>query len=89
MIDITAATLATANNANSPIVSIAPNPVKEFFKISEKNIDKAVIYDVTGQKIKDLNIVDGRADVSYLPKGIYLLQVEVSGTKQNIKFIKE
>ncbi len=89
MIDITAATLATSNNTNSQIVSIAPNPVKEFFKISEKNIDKAVIYDVTGQKINDLNIVDGRADVSYLAKGIYLLQVEVAGTKQNIKFIKE
>lgn len=87
MIDLTSA-LSTQNVAKETI-SIAPNPVKEFFTISGKNIEKAVIYNMTGQKMKDLKIVNGKADISYLSKGLYILQVESAGKKQNIKFIKE
>ena len=87
LIDLTS-TLAT-QNMNKNQITIAPNPVKEFFTISGGKIESAKILSITGQKMKALKILNGKADVSYLSKGIYILQVVAEGKKQNIKFIKE
>ncbi|KIA89373.1 T9SS type A sorting domain-containing protein [Kaistella jeonii] len=87
LIDLTS-TLATQNWSKTQI-TIAPNPVKESLTIFGGKIDSVEIYSLTGQKMKDLKIVNGKADVSYLSKGVYILKVVAEGKKQNIKFIKE
>ena len=88
LIDITAATLSTGNVQVSS-VAIAPNPVKNVLNILGQKIESAEIYTVTGQKLKTIKIVDNKADVSFLSKGIYILQVTADGQKQSLKMIKE
>ena len=80
LIDITAATLSTGNVQVSS-VAIAPNPVKNVLNILGQKIESAEIYNVTGQKLKTIKIVDNKADVSFLSKGIYILQVTADGQK--------
>lgn len=88
MIDITAATLSTGNVKISS-VAITPNPVKNVLNIIGKKIDTVEIYNATGLKLKTIKLVDNKADVSFLVKGIYLLQIVSEGKKQNLKMIKE
>lgn len=88
LIDITAATLSTGNIQVSS-VAIAPNPVKNVLNILGQKIETAEIYNLTGQKLKTIKIVDNKADVSFLTKGIYILQVTADGQKQSLKMIKE
>lgn len=87
MIDLTAS-LSTANVRTSDF-AIAPNPVKNVVNILGKKIETVDVYTLTGQKLKTLKVLDYKADVSFLTKGIYLLQVVSDGKKQNIKMIKE
>lgn len=87
-IDLTAATLSTGN-VQMRSVAIAPNPVKNVLNILGQKIETAEIYNLTGQRLKTIKIVDNKADVSFLSKGIYILQVTADGQKQSLKMIKE
>ena len=70
---------------------IYPNPVNDilYFKETGK-IQKAEVYNMVGQKIKSYEAVDGKINVSSLPKGNYILQYSVKGgAQENCRFIKK
>lgn len=73
-------------------VSLYPNPVIDILNISLENnseIQKVVIYDVTGKQLK---LQEGNITsifVEDLISGFYLLEVTVDGKKEVKKFIKK
>lgn len=69
-----------------------PNPVKNNLTLrSELKIKTISIYNITGQQIlfKNINDSNTNIDISALPSGIYLLQVENAKSIQSIRIIKE
>jgi len=80
--------LSTNNFISSESLSIYPNPVKNILSI--KNIDNLKnvrIYDVMGSII--LETKEEEIDVSYLAKGIYLLQIQTDKYIETKRIIKE
>lgn len=64
-------------------VSIYPNPTSDILNISLKNaeeIETADMYDMTGKKVKSLELVNGTNQVSVtdLPKGMYIIRMQTS-----------
>ena len=73
-------------------LTFGPNPTKDFLRLkAQKNVAKVMVYDISGNEVlrqmgKSKEMV---LNVSNLPKGIYLAQVESSvGTYQTIKVVK-
>jgi hypothetical protein len=80
-------------------ISIYPNPAKTYieFKLStdKSRVTQIQLVSVDGKVIKAFSSFFAAGtttkiyDISYLPKGIYLLKATTSTTQQTIKFIKE
>ena len=73
-------------------VSLYPNPTTNFINISsEKDIQKAIVYNVLGKLVKSLNInqKSKNIDVSNLNSGIYLIKYVVDNKVGTAKFIKQ
>jgi len=71
-------------------VSIYPNPAKELLHIKSKlPIEKAILYDLTGKKIKTYfsNQLSESIDVSNIPSGIYFINLQSEQGKQATKKI--
>lgn len=68
-------------------MTISPNPVKDFFMIS--NIEKGnyTIFDMNGKLVQKGVFTGGEAIESQLDKGIYLIQVESNGNTLSEKLI--
>ncbi len=49
---------------------------------------KSCIYNLLGQKVMDINATDETVDVSHLPEGNYILEVDDNQTKTRLTFIK-
>ncbi|MGB2129404.1 MAG: T9SS type A sorting domain-containing protein [Flavicella sp.] len=62
---------------------ISPNPVRDSFKIVVDGIsvDKVACFSLSGEKITDLYPVDNYYDVSEIAKGVYMLEVQLSGRR--------
>ncbi|TAH00887.1 MAG: T9SS C-terminal target domain-containing protein [Sphingobacteriales bacterium] len=85
--------------ANNNLITVFPNPVKEVLNVNwNANINTAVrilVYDISGRKIEEINNLKGKnakIDVSNLPIGIYLLEIQNNATGKSLgltKFIKE
>ncbi|MGB2273060.1 MAG: T9SS type A sorting domain-containing protein [Flavicella sp.] len=62
---------------------ISPNPVRDSFKIVVDGIsvDKVACFSLSGEKITDLYPVDNYYDVSEIAKGVYMLEVLLSGRR--------
>ncbi len=82
-----------------PRFSIFPNPAKDYINLELSN-DKSSsaqiqIISIDGKIIKAftsyfaIGTIIKTYDISYLPKGVYLLKVTTQATQQTIKFIKE
>jgi hypothetical protein len=87
---VSATTLATNEvGAKAKSVSIYPNPTKGEINIkSDKKIKSSSIVDFTGKSI--LISSEGKINISSLPKGTYLMQMEFTdGTSSSEKVIKE
>ena len=89
-------TAISENNFNNNEFTIYPNPTNNILNIVlSENIDvnKIIIYDVTGKEIKSVSIKinskDIQTDVSSLPKGIYLLTLQSDKMKYSKTFIVE
>ena len=86
-IDMSALSL---NNFNIADFQIYPNPVSNQLNISTTyEIQKVVIYDVTGKQVK---LQEGNTTsifVEDLKSGFYLLEVTIDGKKEVKKFIKQ
>ena len=73
-------------------VSLYPNPVKNILNISLENnseIQKVMIYDVTGKQMKLQEGSTTSIFVEDLKSGFYLLEVTIDGKKEITKFIKQ
>ena len=73
------------------IIEIYPNPTKESVNISGiNNLTKISIYNLSGQKIKDFQLLNNSIDISDVSKGIYILYlVTHDGKSLYRKIIKE
>lgn len=72
-------------------LSISPNPVKNILTINANQaIDKISIYNIIGQEVKSYKIItNNKIDVSSIPKGFYILNAEINGNIQSLKFLKQ
>jgi hypothetical protein len=89
-IKITTGTLATNEvGAKSKLAQLYPNPTKGEINIkSDKKIKSSEILDFTGKSV--LKSSSAKVDISSLPKGNYIMQVEFTdGTSISEKIIKE
>jgi sugar lactone lactonase YvrE len=80
------------NDFSRNTMGVYPNPVQNILNISLENnseIQKVVIYDVTGKQVK---LQEGNTTsifVEDLKSGFYLLEVTIDGKKEVKKFIKQ
>ncbi|MFN7045940.1 MAG: T9SS type A sorting domain-containing protein [Flavobacterium sp.] len=77
---------------NSKSLSIFPNPVKNTLNISLQEtaqIQKVVIYDVTGKQVKYQERNTTSINVEDLKSGFYLLEVLINDKSEIRKFIKQ
>lgn len=88
------------NIEDETTIGIYPNPVKDKFNISIFSNDKSPfnvsIYDFNGAKVLELknillndNQFTNDFDISFLPKGIYLLKIIGNNVDESKKIIKE
>ncbi|WP_375238519.1 T9SS type A sorting domain-containing protein [Aurantibacter sp.] len=83
-------TLSTASNELDK-VAIYPNPVKNVLNIKGLGnvLEKAVIYNVNGQKVITQTSNLETINTSELTAGIYFVQLESANSTKTIKLIKE
>ena len=80
--------LSVTENTNTEF-SIYPNPAQNILHIkNEGKAGKIWIYNLQGQLIQTNKGAD-MIDISPLPKGIYLIQIETSGLEKTNLFIKQ
>ncbi|WP_422695807.1 T9SS type A sorting domain-containing protein [Chryseobacterium sp. Mn2064] len=71
-------------------ISIYPNPVKETLSIQSKSeVTKVEIYDAAGRIVTSTGIKGNSMNVSYLPKGNYIIKMFTKDNMMVQKFIKE
>lgn len=69
--------------------AVYPNPANDYFHIQTRADEyQARLYNNIGQKIKHIANADGAIDVSNLPAGIYLIEIETIFGKSTKKLIK-
>lgn len=86
-------TLALNNLDNNPKITVYPNPTKGVLNISGETPIKTIsIYNIVGQQLL-FNKVDAattcQINMSSLPKGVYLVQIEGENAMQTTKIVKE
>ena len=82
------ATLGTAQYNNQDLVTFYPNPTTDILTFNY-NIKEVTLYTLDGKKM-NVTIENNEINVSYLPKGIYLLQgINENGKSFSEKFIKK
>lgn len=74
------------------LIRISPNPMTDYIRIETVNpINKVIIYSITGNLLKEVNVLGAKIDipVSFLNKGIYLIEVKfVSGQRFTTNLMK-
>ncbi len=67
------------NSSKQSEVSVFPNPVQDYFTIgSPEGITKYTLYNLSGDQIRSEEVSNStslKSDISFLPSGIYILQV--------------
>ncbi|MDO7172421.1 T9SS type A sorting domain-containing protein [Mariniflexile sp. AS56] len=78
-----------ANKLDTNNLVLFPNPVKQSFKLS-KEIDSAIIYNLSGQKILEFKSNQPAFDVSILNSGMYVFKtISKNGESEFLQFIKQ
>lgn len=69
---------------------IYPNPASDYLYISNpSNLKRVEIHSITGQRIKNIQILNKRIEIIDLPNGVYVISAEsVSGEVLTSKFFK-
>jgi len=72
-------------------ISIYPNPVGEVLNIRSSGlaINWLKIYDLNGRLIKEVQLDHNQIDVSQLPQGIYILDIETAVGVLRQKLVKK
>jgi hypothetical protein len=88
--------ITSSPEVNQLKIKLYPNPAKHSTKISfgrETLIDRIVIYSSSGIILRDMNeqmmVEELELDLSGLPSGSYIIQVEAVGLFERIKLIKQ
>lgn len=79
-------------DSNSDAFTIYPNPAKtSLFIQSSKNVklEQVRIYNVEGKLVKNFKHVTAEIQLSNLPKGSYILEIESNGKNERHPFIKD
>ena len=80
----------SSNNFNIADFQIYPNPVSNQLNIStSSDIQKIVIYDISGKQVKILEGNVNSIDVSNFKSGFYIIEITIDGNTTVRKFIKE
>jgi len=71
-------------------LKLYPNPVSDKLFISTKEqIEHVDIYNINGQLVKQTDIVANGVDVSQLPNGLYMIQIQTNTNTTTQKFLKK
>ncbi|MFD1015358.1 T9SS type A sorting domain-containing protein [Winogradskyella rapida] len=75
-------------NTNS--VKLYPNPASDKLFISTTaQVERLVIYNINGQLVKQTNALTNSVDVSQLPSGLYMVQIQTNTNTTTQKFLKK
>ena len=85
--------LSISDINKNKITNVYPNPVENTFRIDfgstiDKNKTTIELFTIQGEKVKSFTYAD-QYDISYLPKGIYVLKINDGKTKVVKKLIKK
>ena len=70
-------------------VKVYPNPVNDRLFISTTaQIKSLMIYNINGQMVKQSKVASNAVDVSQLPTGLYMIQIQTENNTITQKFIK-
>ena len=84
------AVLSSESFDSQNTISLYPNPVSNQLNVSTNSeIQKLVIYDVTGKQVKYQEENTNSIDVEDLKSGFYLLEITIDGNKEIRKFLKQ
>lgn len=86
-------TLGTSTVKSDKAVSVYPNPVQDSFKVNlDSNADKSKVtlelFNLNGAKVKTFKHADSY-DISSLPKGVYILEINNGTSKVVKKLVKK
>jgi len=79
------------HTVNSNTIQIYPNPVTDVLNIDARvALSRAVIYNLTGQQIRNLNNPRNQINVASLPRGVYILHLtDRDGNQYKAKFVRQ
>ena len=75
---------------NTNTVKLYPNPVSDrLFIKSTEQVKNISIYNINGQLVKQASETTSGIDVSVLPSGLYMIEINTSNNSINQKFLKD
>lgn len=80
------------NNIKNNLITIYPNPVDEALNIETTNnliIDKIIITDLSGKKVRRKKGNDKQINVQKPQKGVYIIQMFSEEKSSSMKFLKQ
>ena len=84
--------LSTTDFENLNALSVYPNPVQDQLWLKNPtnlNIDKAEVYTISGQMIKNVEVVDRFLNVELLETGVYFVKLFSAHTSKTFKVLKQ
>lgn len=76
----------SVNETSTRILTIFPNPVRDFLSVKAENVTSLTVWSLSGQQL--LKAESNRIDLSMLPSGLYLVRVVTDGKTFVDKFVK-
>ncbi|MDL2257498.1 carboxypeptidase regulatory-like domain-containing protein, partial [Bacteroidales bacterium OttesenSCG-928-I14] len=72
-------------------VQVYPNPFKdEIFVSNPEMVNKLIVFDITGQKVKEMPLTGNSASLSELTDGVYFIVIEnLIGNRATYKLVKQ
>lgn len=81
--------IAASPDIIKPQISIYPNPTSHTLRIgNSQQINGATIYDINGTLISKTILAQNEVDVSFLKKGLYIVEFTSKGIPYKKKFVK-
>lgn len=85
-------TIMGISEVNNSLFTLTPNPTRDFITINSNGFDvnKALIYDLSGKLVKTSDAADDQISLQSLSKGTYIVILqEANGKSYSSKIIKE
>jgi len=73
---------------NNSVLKLSPNPVYNYFKLSEQ-VKSVLIYTITGRKMLEFTNYQNSYDISKLNSGLYIIRtLDNNGKSKTVRFLK-